>query len=105
MEKSYNIWYLADLDNFCLDQDVEIVSGFVHEPEDLSIQNLPMNIKEEIRDKYASSNSMGNVFDFMGTEGNFSLNLFKHIKYLDCVRSESFVDIFPEWAKMVMYYE
>lgn len=101
----YNIWYLAGLDKFCLDQDVRLASGFVHEPEHLSIRNLPKNIKEEIRHRYASSNSMGDVFDFMGIEGRFSLDLFKHIKDLDRIRLESFVDTFPEWAEMVMYYE
>jgi MoaA/NifB/PqqE/SkfB family radical SAM enzyme len=102
---NYNIFYLDDLYQYCLDTNINYVRGFLHEPEMLSIKNLHPLIKQRVLEKYQHSNSFKDVVDFMMQSGDdLTINMHRSIDSLDKIRGESFEDVFPEWSDVICYW-
>lgn len=104
----FNIWYLNELDEFCMDNNLPITNGMLHEPEEFSIRNLPNFIKEMISEKYSDRNANRDVLAFLMLEDNSPLPttaMFDKIREKDKIRKEKFAKIYEEWAEVLMYYE
>lgn len=99
---NFNINHLQELDEWAMNNDVEVINGFLHEDKQLNIQHLPYWIKEKINEKYKSKNSYQHILDFMNEEKeNLLWEFHKEIQRLDIIRNESFKEIHPQWAELL----
>lgn len=102
---NYNIFYLDELYQYCLSNNIAYCRGFLHEPEMLSIKNLHPTIKKDVLEKYQHSNSFKDIVDFLMQDGDdLTIDLHKTIASLDKFRGESFEDVFPEWSEVICYW-
>jgi hypothetical protein len=86
-----------------MNSNVEVIDGFLHESKELNIQHLPYWAKEKINEKYKSKNSYQHILDFMNKEKeNLLWKFHTEIKKLDKIRNETFEDIHPEWAELLL---
>lgn len=98
----YNIYYLDELDNWALQNNIRVSNGMLHEPYYLSIQSLPTYAKEEVIDKL--DGKYKEVFSFMGNRTDHTLNEFiSKTTILDYKRKESFRKVFPEWSEILLW--
>lgn len=101
---NYNIWHLEDLDNWAEENNVQISTGILHEPDFLSIRNLHDIVKDEIYEKYKDNEIYSTVLNFMMQESENKMYEFcRETKKLDTLRIEKFQSVFPEWSEIVIY--
>ncbi len=102
---NYNIWHLKEIESEFSDIGLPIVYGFLHEPEALSIKYLNSHIKEKIVEKYSDGNKRFSfILDFLNaSEDDHTINLYRHIREHDEMRTENFDETFEEWAEVIMY--
>ena len=99
---NFNIYYLDELDTWCIDNQIKVENGLLHEAKYLSIQYLPEFAKEEVVEKFKCKYK--GVLDFMNTNTEHKLTEFhKQTKLLDKLRKEDFKLVFPEWAEILLW--
>lgn len=113
-------WKIEDsgLDNFKVSSKPVITHHMCHSPIQYNVRSLPQEMKELVADRYASmieyskdkydekthqhvSKILNSVITFMNSKeipGGWD-KFIEHTKQLDSVRSESIVDVVPEYAK------
>jgi len=102
---NFNIYHLEELDDWAMDNNIQVANGFLHEAKELCIQYLPMFAKDEVNDKYKNKNSYKHILDFMNSnnEGHYLMKFYNETQKYDKIRNEDFVDVDPEWAEILMY--
>lgn len=102
----FNIWHLEDLDQFCIDNNIKIGDGLLHEPEEFCIQNVPDYIKDMIKEKYKYSTRYNDIINFLDLHGNSNpIRMFNSLQKKDRIRNQSFSEVYPEWSDLLMYIE
>lgn len=105
-----NIFHLPELINWCLEKEIPFFGNILSEPSYLSIQNLPIEEKNKIRDFYSqyieNSNppehivkNINSWLEFMGDDDRsmeFETFISKS-KKLNEIRGESLVEVLPEF--------
>ena len=94
---NYNVWYIEEAFEEFLKLTPNVSYDFVYEPGFLSPRWLNKHIKEELIERYKDKEKFENV--------DKTLEFHNQIRTLDKIRNENFVEIFPEWAEVVMYNE
>ena len=101
---NYNIFYLNELDDWALENNVKVSNGILHEPKHLSIQNLPKWAKEEVTERFIRSNKYKNILDFMNIDNTNEIQSFRNTTLeKDNVRKQSFKESFPEWGEILLW--
>jgi MoaA/NifB/PqqE/SkfB family radical SAM enzyme len=105
---NYNIWYLDELISYCDENNIMIALGAMHDPKELSIQYLPENLKEAIREKYSKfpdmTDRLNPIINFLdASNDNYIEKFIETTNRYDQIRSESFKNVFPEWRNMIYY--
>ena len=102
---NYNIWYLNDIIDFYHDIGADdLLFNMVHEPVNQSVQYLPDDVKEKIKEKYRGNNNyqLQKVVSFLDASDEDKLADFMSVtSQLDKRRKESFDEIFPEFAEVL----
>ena len=102
---NYNIWYLNDIIDFYHDIGADdLLFNMVHEPENQSVQYLPEDVKEKIKEKYRGNNNyqLQKVVSFLDASDEDKLADFMSVtSQLDKRREESFDEVFPEFAEVL----
>jgi len=102
---NYNIWYLNDIIDFYHDIGADdLLFNMVHEPENQSVQYLPEDVKEKIKEKYKGNNNyqLQKVVSFLDASDEDKLADFMSVtSQLDKRRKESFDEVFPEFAEVL----
>jgi len=102
---NYNIWYLNDIIDFYHDIGAnDLLFNMVHEPKNQSVQYLPEDVKEKIKEKYKGNNNhqLQKVISFLDASNEDRLTDFMRVTaQLDNRRKESFDEIFPEFAEVL----
>jgi sulfatase maturation enzyme AslB (radical SAM superfamily) len=102
---NYNIWYLQDIIDFYHDIGADdLLFNMVHEPVNQSVQYLPEDVKEKIKEKYRGNNNyqLQKVVSFLDASDEDKLGDFMSItSQLDKRRKESFDEVFPEFAEVL----
>ncbi len=97
----FNIWYLKELDDYCVDNNINLVSGLLHEPSYLSIKNLHSYAKSEIGYLYETSHEYKYILQFMARPPEDNIDMSVKIEHLDKIRGESFGEVFKEWSEVL----
>ena len=103
---NFNIYHLDELEAYAMNRDINIVNGLLHEPHYLCIKNLSPFIKEEIANRYKSSNlnKYDDILNFMNTTGkDTSYQFYEETQKLDIKRNQQFEKSFPEWSEVLMF--
>lgn len=101
---NYNVYYLNHLNKWAKERSIHIDDGFLHSPSYLNIQNLPQNVKEEIAMIISDSNVLSFMNSVISVDTFEVLNrFFNENKKLDKIRNQSFEDIFPEFAELILW--
>ena len=101
---NYNIYYLDELDNWASENNIIVTNGFLHSPNYLNIQNLPENVKKEISNKISNIDVLNFMCSIISTNNYDVLNrfFFENVR-LDKIRNQSFEDVFPEFAELILW--
>ena len=113
-----NVFYLNEFFEFVKKHDMKVLLNLVHYPHHYSIVNLPVEIKDVIKEKLLSIDTNGylaewsptidNIINFMyGAECDMELlkTFFHKTRIHDEYRNESFSETFPELYEMLKKYE
>lgn len=101
---NFNIYHLQELDDWAMNNNIQVIDGFLHEAKELCIQYLPDWAKEEVNEKYKNSNSYQHILDFMNVDmPHLLLKFIRETKKLDKIRNENYREIDPEWSEILMY--
>ena len=113
-----NVLYLKEFFEFIKGYDMQVVLNLVHYPHHYSIINLPIEVKDLIKEQLLSINvhnlltdwspSIDNVINYMyGSEYNKELlkTFFDKTRLHDGYRKDSFNDTFPELYTLLKDYE
>lgn len=96
----YNIFYINEFLEYSDDFNTPVSIQYVEHPKYLNITNLPENVKQKVNTKFKNNTDsrINLILDRMNLPGiNLINDFFKHVKYYDEVRNNSFEKIFPEW--------
>jgi MoaA/NifB/PqqE/SkfB family radical SAM enzyme len=113
-----NVLYLTEFFEFVKQNDMKVLLNLVHYPHHYSIVNLPIKVKDVIKERLLSIDTNGylaewsptidNIINFMyGAECDVELlkTFFHKTRIHDEYRNESFSDTFPELYEMLKKYE
>lgn len=99
-----NVWFLKDLCSYCYAYDIELQLQELYDPDFLTINALPMEIRHIIINKLSKLytdypqltmlNAIINNIDTINAEHLFS-HLISHILYLDKQNNENLFDLLP----------
>ena len=96
-----NVYYLKEYFEFYKNKTNYISLNFVNDPDYYDIRNLPIEIKEEVLNKFPNEELKA----WLMQEGKNSLDLFlKYTDNLDIIRNQSFEKTFPEWNQLLRKY-
>lgn len=103
---NYNIWYIDEAMEEFKKLTPNVSYDFVYEPSFLSPRKLSPIIKQEIIDKYEGNPEYEKIIKYITClPDDRTVDFHDQIRRLDKIRNESFAEVFPEWAEVVMYYE
>lgn len=103
---NYNVWYIEEAFEEFLKLTQNVSYNFVYEPEFLSPRSLNKHIKEELVERYKGKSRFERIIRYISTEDrDQTLDFHNQIRSLDKIRNENFIEIFPEWAEVIMYNE
>ena len=103
---NYNIWYLEEAIEEFKKLTPNVSYDFVYEPAFLSPRCLNPLIKEELIEKYSNKKEYDKIIKYINsTYVDRTTEFHDQIRRLDKIRNENFVEVFPEWAEVVMYNE
>jgi sulfatase maturation enzyme AslB (radical SAM superfamily) len=113
-----NVLYLNEFFEFVKQRDMKVLLNLVHYPHHYSIVNLPVEVKDVIKERLLSidtneylaewSPTIDNIINFMyGSECDKELlkTFFHKTRIHDEYRNESFDETFPELYEMLKKYE
>lgn len=102
---NYNIWDIQDLFNWANNNKIVIVTNILHGPERLCIRNLPIEIKEKIKEKHGSDPRMRTILNYLdGDRDPLVVDFIPETEFIDNIRNENFQKVFPEWSKLIYAY-
>lgn len=103
---NYNIWYLEEAIKEFKKLTPNVSYDFVYKPAFLSPRCLNSLIKEELIEKYSNKKEYNKIIKYINsTHVDRTTEFHDQIRRLDNIRNENFVEVFPEWAEVVMYNE
>ena len=103
---NYNIWYLEEAIEEFKKLTPNVSYDFVYEPAFLSPRCLNSLIKKELVEKYSDKKEYDKIIKYINsTPLDKTTEFHDQIRRLDKIRNENFVEVFPEWAEVVMYNE
>ena len=103
---NYNVWYVDEAMEEFRKLTPFVSYGFVYEPAYLSPRKLHPLIKDEIEEKYKDRKEYQNIIKYIRSDDeDLTAKFHDQIRHLDKIRNESFAEVFPEWAALVMYNE
>lgn len=103
---NYNVWYVDEaIEEFKKLTD-NVSYDFVYEPAYLSPRKLNSLVKDEIEEKYKGREEYEKIVKYIRSDDeDLTVKFHEHTRRLDKIRNESFSEVFPEWAELVMYSE
>lgn len=102
---NYNIWDIQDLFDWADDNRIKIVTNILHGPERLCIRNLPIEIKEKIKEKHAGDPRSRTILNYLDGDRDPSVvDFIPETEFIDNIRNENFQKVFPEWSKLIYAY-
>jgi len=103
---NYNVWYIEEAFEEFLKLTPNVSYDFVYEPGFLSPRWLNKHIKEELIERYKDKEKFEKIIKYLSSSVvDKTLEFHNQIRSLDKIRNENFVEVFPEWAEVVMYNE
>lgn len=102
---NYNIWDIDQLLDWADSHKINTVINVLHGPERLCIKNLHDNIKQKIVEKHGSDKRLKNVLNYLTHKRDPRVTDFiSETEFIDNIRNEKFIEIFPEWSKLIYDY-
>ena len=103
---NYNIWYIEESIKELKKLTPKVSYDFVYEPAFLSPRCLNSFIKEELIEKYNGKREYEKIIKYLKSSSvDKTAEFHDQIRKLDKIRNENFVEVFPEWAEVIMYNE
>lgn len=102
---NYNIWDIDQLLNWADHHKINTVINVLHGPERLCIKNLHNDIKQKIIEKHESDSRLQSVLNYLHQDRDLSVTDFiSETEFIDNIRNEKFIEVFPEWSKLIYDY-
>lgn len=100
----FNIFNLEELHNWTIAKKINIHYELLVNPYKYNIQHLPDLAKDTLK-KRIKSKVFNKVLSFLNLPSNLNYHteLLLDIKQWDEFRSQSFVEVYPEWSKIIGY--
>ena len=100
----FNIFNLEELHDWTITKNINSHYTLLASPDKYSIQHLPDFAKDTLK-KRIKSNVFKEALSFLNLPSNLNYHteLLSDIKKWDEFRSQSFVEVYPEWSKIIGY--